>query len=187
MAAAATARDTRAAADRAAIIMAVITAAGRAAQPDVLRPLGPGQHGKMALQCHVEGIILQPLPVFGREIQRLFPVPLPAPVKGPLQQGKAGLVDGPVVRPPGVVPPVLPVNLLLSEQAVLDQRVQVDVVRVSGKGGEGLVGGVPVAGGAYREQLPAALAPRGQEVREFVGLRPQGPDPVGGGQGGNGH
>ena len=36
----------------------------------------------------------------------------------------------------------------LKEQSVLLQRLKVNEVRVSGEGGEGLVGGVAIAGGA---------------------------------------
>src|SRR5205085_7431806 len=51
------------------------------------------------------------------------------------------------------------------EQAILDQQLGAEQQRIAGEGGERLVGRVAVTGGAKRQDLPAGLAGRDQEVR----------------------
>ena len=69
------------------------------------------------------------------------------------------------------------------KQAVVDEHVQVDVVRVAGVGREGRVRRVAVARGSQREDLPRALPGSCEEVGEFVRLRAQSAYAVPAGQG----
>ena len=139
------------------------------------------------LQGHEQGVVLQPVRLLGAEGGKLGPVLGQKAVAGPVEHRVAGLIHQPVVHILGVLPPVEGLKLRRLQQALLRQGVQVDEVGVAGEGGEGLIGGVAVAGGARREQLPAALAAGGQKVRKFPGLLSQRPDAVGGGQGEDGH
>ena len=58
---------------------------------------------------------------------------------------------------------------------------------VPGKGGTGLVRGVPVAGGRQRKDLPKALPCFLQKVNKSIGIFAHGTNTVGAGQAGDVH
>jgi hypothetical protein len=68
------------------------------------------------------------------------------------------------------------------QESILDQHLGADQQRIAGEGGERLVGRVTVARGAKRQDLPAGLAGRDQEVDELVGSRTEVADAIRPGQ-----
>jgi len=59
-------------------------------------------------------------------------------------------------------------DVLRGEEPEPDERKDVDQVRVARKGGEALVGGVAVAGGPERANLPVAVAAGLQKIEETL-------------------
>ncbi len=158
--------------------------------PAQAQRLGPGEPGGSAVpifQGHEQGIVLQPVLLFLAESGEIRPALGQQPVTGLVEHGVARLIHQPVVHIFRIVPPVEGRKLGPLQQPLTGQGVQVDKIGVAGEGREGLVGGIAVAGGAHGKDLPAALAAGGQKVGKLPGLRPQGPNPVGGGQGGDRH
>ena len=115
----------------------------------------------LALQGHEQGVVLQPVLLLLAEGGKVGAILGEEAVTGPVEHGVAGGVEQTVVHLVRAVSPVEGLKFLWFQQSFLGQRVQVDKVGIAGEGGEGLVGGVAVAGGAYREELPAALAAGG--------------------------
>ena len=106
-------------------------------------------------------------------------------LKGLAQQGNAGGVEVFVVHPVRVFTSGR-FQLLGGKQALGGQLVQVDEQGVARKGGGGHVGGISVAQGDQRQDLPIALARLGQKVHKAAGGRPQRADAVRARQGGDG-
>ena len=158
-----------------------------AAEADVLRPLQPGGAAVPLFQGHKQGIVIQPglveqtEPVKGRRGAG------EQPVAGTPQHRQPQAVEGLIVHPLRVVPPGEGGVLLPLQQPLPLQLVQVDEIGVARPGGEGLIGGVPIPRGADGQDLPMALPAPGQKVRKFPGLPPQGANPVGRGEGEDGH
>ena len=159
----------------------------RPAQADVLIPLDPTDHIEMGLYRHEEGIVLDPLPVFFSERGDLFLILGRAPGKGLPQHREAVIIDAAVVHSGRVAAPGDVFNLRGLQKSVFDQHVQVDIIGVSRKSGEGGIGAVPVAGGAQRQKLPVFLPSRFQKINKLIGALPHGSDPVMGREGAHGH
>ncbi len=159
----------------------------RSAQAQLLRPLEPGRAAVTVLQGHKQGVILQPVPLFPAEVLKVRGTVGQKPAARFAQDGVAGGIHQAVVNPFRTASPVDALIFLPFQQPFPFQLVQVDKVGVPGKGGEGLIGGIPVTGGADRQNLPARLARLRQKVREAPRLFPQRSDAIGGGKGKNGH
>ena len=156
-------------------------------QADVVRPLRPRLHAEMALAGHEQGVVRQPTGIGRGKGGHRLAVPLPAPLECLMQQVKPLLVDAAVVHVAGVAAPLAAAALALGQQAVGDEQLGVDEIGIARVGGKALVRRIAIAGGPQRQHLPVALARCLQEVREVVGRLSQRADPVGGGQGGDGH
>ena len=87
---------------------------------------------------------------------------------GFLQKRKAVFVELPVIDTAGIRAPVTAFDLPAREKPVVDQRVEIDEIRVACKGGKALVGGVAAACGTKREQLPVALTGRVQKIGKSI-------------------
>ena len=159
----------------------------RLPQADIVGPLRPRLHAEMALARHEQGIVWEPALICLHEGGHGLAAALPVTLEGLAQQVEALFVDAAVVHMTGIAAPLAPAALGLGQQTVGDEQLGVNVVGVTGVGGEALVGGIPVAGRAKRQHLPVALARRVEEIRKIVCRLPQRADPVGGGQGGDGH
>ena len=155
-------------------------------QADLLRPLQPGDAAILVFQGHEQGVVLQPVRA-PKGAPHLELVPPSQPGDGQTQDIETVPIEGLIVHPLGIPPPVYALILSGLQQSPSGQDIQVDEIGVARKGGVGLIGGVAVAGGAERQDLPAALAPRRQEIDERPGLCPHGPHAPGGGQRKDGH
>ena len=157
------------------------------AQAQLLGPLQPGEPAVVLLQSHEQGVILQPVRLLRTEIcqaGRVLSCQAPA---GYAEHRVPHSIQQPVVHPLRVAPPVQGLILRRFQQAVPGQQVQVNQVGVAREGGEGLVRGVAVAGGAQGQDLPAGLPPCRQKVHKSLCFRPQGANAPGGGKGEDGH
>jgi len=67
---------------------------------------------------------------------------------------------------------------LPGQQALTDQGLQIDEVRVSGKGGKGLIGRIPVACRSQRQDLSEALPCIRQVINELTRFSRKASDPV---------
>ena len=141
----------------------------------------------MTLVRHEQGIVREPALICLHEGGHGLTIPLPAALKGLAQQVEALFIDAAVVHMAGVTAPLAPAALGLGQQTVGDEQLGVNVVGVTGVGGEALIGRISVAGRAKRQHLPVALTRRVEEIRKIVCRLPQRANPVGGGQGGDGH
>ena len=150
-------------------------------------PLAPGRAVMAALEGHEQGVVVQPVRLPGAEGGQLLQPPGPQAAHRLAQHGEALPVQQAVVHPLRVLPPVQALILLRLQQALGAQIVQINEVGAAGEGGEGLIGGVAVAGGPNGQHLPVRLARPGQKIHKGAGLRPQGAHPPGGGQGGERH
>ena len=137
---------------------------------DVLGPFLPGGPVKAELHCHEEGVVLQPVRILLDEADEIGILGDVAALVGQVQQGEALLVNLAIVHLGRVVPEIAGRAFLLRQQALLDQDLQVDEIRVPRKGGEGLIGRIPVAGGRQGQYLPVALARLPQLVNEIIRL-----------------
>ena len=103
----------------------------------LLRPLRPAHHAEMDLHGHEQGVILQPTPVLLAESRHLVAQLLPAPGKCPAQHGKAAGIDLTIVHPLLILAPVHVPEFGALQQAVPHQQIQIDEIRIPGKGGKG--------------------------------------------------
>ena len=147
----------------------------------LLRPLGPGQHVKVLLDGHVEGVVFHPTVILAEGLDLVVEL-IPAALEGQAQERGALLMDRLVIHLLGIVAPAGLVDLFGLEQLVLGQQIQVNVIGIARKGGVGGVGAVTRAGGDEGEKLPVTLARRFQEVHKRKGALSHGADAVGGGQ-----
>ena len=156
-------------------------------KPDGVGPLGPGCPIIGIFEGHKLGVGLQPLLLGAAEVGQLLG-PLDAQTRyRPAEDGEPLAVNETVVHLGGTLPPGEGLKLLGQQQPLLGQIVQVNEVGVAGKGGEGLIGGIPKPGGADGENLPVGLAGLHQEGDKIPGALTQRTHAIGGGQGGNGH
>ena len=138
------------------------------------------------LQGHEQGVIVQP----GRGLAEHFVLTgrIGQQTAGRLFQHRVpGDVHQAIIHALRVAAPVQALVFVRLQQPVRRQIVQVDEIGVAGKGGEGLVGGVAVAGGTDGQDLPVGLSRRRQTVREVPGGRAQRAESVRGGQRGDRH
>ena len=157
------------------------------AQADVLGPLVPALAVEEILQGHKEGIVLQPPAIVGGELLIFGILTDPAALIGHGQQDLSAVIEGGVVDVILLVAEEHAVALVIAQNTLGDQGLQIDEVGVAGKGGEGLVGAVAVAGGMDGQDLPVGLSGIPEEVHEFVGLQVEAADAVLTRQAGNGH
>ena len=137
---------------------------------DVLGPFLPGGPVEAELHSHKERVVLQPVRILPDEADEIGILGDIAALVGQVQQGEALLIDLAVVHLGRVVPEIAGRAFLLRQQALLDQDLQVDEIRIPRKGGEGLIGRIPVAGGRQGQYLPVALARLPQLVHEIICL-----------------
>ena len=157
------------------------------AQAQLPGPVLPGGPPELPLQGHEQGIVLQPVGRLPAEAVQRRPLPGLQPPAGQAEHRIPVLIQLPIVHSGRVVSPVQTGVLLPLQQPPAGQVVQVDEIGVAREGGEGLVGGVSVAGGPYGQDLPAGLPRRRQKVHKVPGRRPHCADAMGGGQAGKGH
>ena len=158
----------------------------RSAQANLLRPGLPRAHIIGTLERHIHGIVLDPRVCLAELAQRVG-VTVAAALIGLVEQVKAHRELEAVIHAFAVGRPVDRIDLLLLEQAVPDQRVKVNKIRVSGAGAERLVRAVAVAGRADRQDLPIMLAGGLQKIRKLVRCLSHGADAIGRRQRGNMH
>ncbi len=147
-------------------------------------PAGPVE---MVTQGAKAGIIQEPVPLVLTKSFKLLP---------PLRRGVGSEIGRRfaqqlflVMCHPAVIDPVRICrfrqrDIVLIQIAQADQFTQVDQQGVAGKGREGVVGRIAVAGGIKRQDLPDALAGFCQKVHELKSFFSQGPDAVRAGQAG---
>jgi hypothetical protein len=73
-------------------------------------------------------------------------------------------------------------SLLLCQESLTHKGIRGNEIRVPRKGGKRLVGGIPVARGADRENLPVLLSRFFHKIHKPVGLIGKTSDPVFSGQ-----
>ena len=134
-----------------------LDSAGLTQADGFIRPLEPALHAEVALYSHIEGVVFQPLVFLAESFHRVT-VPGIALLEGLAQNAKAGVINFPVVHIPGLRPPICFLNVRGVQQTVFCQQIQIDKIRVSGKGGKALIRAVAKARGAQGQHLPAALA-----------------------------
>ena len=160
----------------------------RLVEADVLiGPLGPAGQVELALDGHKEGVILQPAGVLPAESNNLLCQSLPSVLPGLAQNLETALEDQAVIHPVLFHTPADAFQVRLFQQSLFHQHIQVDKIGVAGKGGEGGIGAVPIAGGAHGQKLPVFLPGGFQKVDKFIGGLAHGADAVGRGQGAHGH
>lgn len=155
------------------------------AQAEFLRPEGKRFHPVCFLQRHKKRIVLQPVCIFRAE--PLVILPLGKTRGGAFQQRETVPEQRAVIHFSRVVPARGIPDLLPRQEPLPLQNIQVDEIRVGGKGGKALVRAVAVSRGADRKNLPVLLPRRLQKVEKPAGPVPQAADPVRGRQAADGH
>ena len=138
------------------------------AQADVLGPVVPALAAEEVLQCHEEGIVLQPPMVFRKELLIIGILADIAALVGLAQQGIAVFVQLGIVHVRSIGAEVGGVAFLLGQHALFDQRFQADEIGISRKGGKALVGRIAIAGGADGQDLPVGLSGIVEPVHKIV-------------------
>ena len=110
--------------------------------PDVLRPLSPRLLEK-ATKCHKQGVIRQPPVVFCEKLTIVGILTDVAALIGQMQQSQTIVIKGLVIHILTVRTKACGIALLAGQHPFLHQLFQTDEIRVSSKGREGLIGGVP--------------------------------------------
>ena len=131
-------------------------------------PLAPGLHAEVPLERHEQSVVRKPVRILRGKALHLTAVALETAFGGFLQKRKAVFVELPVIDTAGIRAPVTAFDLPAREKPVVDQRVEIDEIRVACKGGKALVGGVAAACGTKREQLPVALTGRVQKIGKII-------------------
>ena len=151
----------------------------------ILRPVQPGLSPVFVLEGHKQGIIRQPALVFFQEsfvfLSRY------EPLAGQGQHCQPLLILDAEIHPVGALAPGNAAQFLLFQQPFRHQDIQVNKVRVSRTGTEGLIRGVAVACRCQGQNLPAGLACFFQKIHKVVSLLAHGANAIGAGQGGNVH
>ena len=141
----------------------------------------------MRLERHEQRVVSQPRGVLRAEGGKLRGVAFDPALIGPAQHGEAAHVDRAVVGALLVGAPEDVLDFAFLQQPVADQQIEIDVVGVARKGGEGGVGAVAVAGRPQGKKLPVTLPGRLEEIHKLIRALAHRADPVGGGQGAHGH
>ena len=126
-------------------------------QADVLIPFHPAHILKMALHCHVQGIIRQPVLILLCKLQivlLLQQAVLSRPFVGNAQKFESGEPDFLIIHIGGIAAVVHGLALLLRQITLPDQCLQINIVGIARKGGERLIRGIPIAGGPQGQNLP---------------------------------
>ena len=156
-------------------------------QTDVfLRPLRPAEHTEVRLEGHIERAVFEPA-VFTAEALKLRGELFRAALIGKAQDAVAVFEDAAIVHMLRVAAPVDALKLAALEEPVLYEKVEVDIIGVSGEGGEGLIGAVPIARGTKREELPVLLPGGLEKINEFISAFAHRADAVIGRQRAHGH
>ena len=140
--------------------------------PDVLRPALEGHFLEEALQRHEEGVIVQPPCVVGTEFVEAVVLCDAAPLIGLVEECQTVFVELVEVNFRRVAAEIHGIALLAGQNALLDEGVQTDEIRVARKGGERLIGrvvGQTVGGRTQRQDLPVTLSGLFQPVHKRIG------------------
>ena len=117
---------------------------------------------------HEQRIIRQPFGVFLGESRNFFAHFVVHAGIGAAEQRPAGVRELLEVRLVRRSVKVALLDFSLGQQAVLDQQVQVDQIRVARRGGKALIRRVAEAGVAERQHLPVGLVRVGEEIDKVV-------------------
>ena len=128
------------------------------AQTDILRPLRPGNSSETVLHRHKQCIILQPVSLFLLESHKIRILTDIAALICLSKQLQPALIYFFIINAGRIISEIHTVTFLLCENSLFDQILQTDKIGISGKGGKGLVGRIPIAGWPQRKNLPAALS-----------------------------
>ena len=120
------------------------------------------------LDRHIKRIVLQPVRVFADKILKFFRLLCAAVAVGLTQQCESGMIHLAVVDGAAVIAKVRVIALVLGQEPLVDQFLQIDQVRISGKGRERLIRGIAISCGAQRKDLPVCLARLHKEIYEFA-------------------
>ena len=155
----------------------------RLAQTDILvLPLDPAAHAEMRLEGHEQRIVFQPRGVLRPEGGKFRGIALDPALIGLAQHGKAAHVDRAVVGALLVRAPEDVLDFAFLQQPVADQQIEINVVGVARKGGEGGVWTVAVTGRPQGKKLPVTLAGTLEKIYETIGALAHRTDPVRGGE-----
>ena len=156
-------------------------------QTDILlRPLRPAEHTEVRLEGHIERVVFKPA-VFAAEAIKLRGELFRAALIGKAQDTVAVFEDAAVVHMLRITAPVDSLKLAALEKPVLYEKVEVNIIGVPGERGERLVGTVPIARGAEREELPVLLTGGLEKINEFISALTHRADAVIGRQRAHGH
>ena len=150
-------------------------------------PLCPRRAAVCVLERHEKGVIVEPRGIFRAEAGEICPRRGEQRLRRLAENRPAAAVELFVIDAAGVAAPIKVYIIFTVEQTVRREQVEVDEIRVAGKGRKRLIGRIAEAGRRQRQDLPAALAARGEKVDEVARRRAERADSVGGGQGGNVH
>ncbi len=141
----------------------------RLVQADVLiLPLYPALHTELSLDRHIKGVVLKPSGIVYAKLLKLIGKLLLAPLESDAQHLKAAVIDFAVIHALWVAAPVYPGKLGAFYKPVFYQHIQIYIIGVTGKGGEGGIWAVAIACRAERQKLPILLARAPQKINKFV-------------------
>ena len=150
----------------------------------IVRPVAETGLMLLGLDCHKEGVIVQPEALRLTERRVLWGGVGQQPVGGLLQEDRTLVVertildgaDGQSRR-----------HFVLGQQTLLGQNAEIDEIGVARKSGKALVRAVAVTGGADGKDLPVGLSGTGQKIHEAEGFFSECTDPERTGQAEYGH
>ena len=156
-------------------------------QADIVIPLVKRPQAKMLLDGGKERISLHPAGLRFPKRSDGGRIALKPAGKCPPQHLMARAKDAAKVHMRLIVAPIDGFHFFGQQQPVLDQQVEIDEIRVAGKRGRALVGGIAIAGRPERQHLPVALPGSDEKVRKSERRLPERPHAVRGRQRGDVH
>ena len=127
-------------------------------QLNVLIPFDKAHAAKGIFNCHIKGIIIQPITVFTHKFLKFFILLYIAVLKSGTQYLKAGQINLLIIDIFFIVTEIILVTVLLCQKSFFDQRLQIDVIRISRKSRKRLIRRIAVSGWTKRQNLPVACA-----------------------------
>ena len=163
-------------------LAAVVIHCESPSQANILGPFIPASAVKEILDCHEQRIIRKPPVVLLNKLQIGFVVHYIAALISLAQKRIADVVHDLIVDVVLFSAIIDCVAFLLGEHALFDQILQADEIGIACEGGEGLIGGITVAGLAQGQNLPVGLARILQPIHKIISFLRETADAVFGGQ-----
>ena len=150
------------------------------ARAERMIPIDPGLSFVGVLKCHKESVVVKPVLILLAESLELGIRILFESVISNSEHLKAVVVQGTVIHSFNIAAEIILIKFMLSKEAILHKILQADKVRVSGKCGKTLIGGITKPGRSERKHLPIALTRFFQEIHKVISFLRKTPDTIAG-------